>query len=334
MGVTKKTIADHLGISRTAVSLVLNNAPNCTVSQETRQKILDTAREMGYGEYDSSIKQMDICKKICFILYKRNSNDPRYMVDLKNIERMCSQNDFKLVFICQQPAASNSNDLKEYLESHEVEGAILTGDIDNIMLDFMNSTKVPYVAYGGIDNDDVNIILQNAEKIAYEAIMYLINLGHRKIALFSGSLDLLVHRQIMEGYKKALEDNNITFDKIMIQVSGEENGYELANRASLLDIDYTAVFCVNTIIQFGALQWLKEKGIDIPREVSILGYGMSELVKLSNPQLTTFSFDYEEHARVTFERLKEIMNNDNTKKKIYLTNVKFFEGGTVAGRQA
>lgn len=136
--VTKKAIADYLGISRTAVSLVLNNTPNSTVSTETRDKILKASRELGYRE-------LEVNPKLCFILYNREANDPRYMGDLHIIEEAASKNGYGLMFtnITDQPESLTK--LQKLLDSHEIDGFILTGDVDEQLIDRFNESGARYI---------------------------------------------------------------------------------------------------------------------------------------------------------------------------------------------
>ncbi|WP_144932072.1 LacI family DNA-binding transcriptional regulator [Paenibacillus sp. 32O-W] len=325
MTVTKKDIADYLGISRTAVSLVLNNTPNSTVSEETRRSILQAAKELGY-------RDSEIYPKICYILYNREPDDPLYIHDLRVIENVASQHGYRLIFMNVRSSTNDFNMLSKYLGNKEVSGIVLTGDIDDDILDIMEDAAVPYVVYSGVSSNrtDVNVIVTDVVKIAYEATKYLTDLGHVRIALFSGSLDTLVHQQTLAGYRKALEEAGLPYDISLVQVSKEEDGYELASRMEILEIDYSAAFCVNTVIQFGALQKLKDLGFQVPRKISLVGWGYSELVKMSVPNLTTLYIGPEE-KEIVVKRLIEIINEgDKDRRTIYLKDTVIHEGGTAA----
>jgi len=323
MSVTKKDIADYLGISRTAVSLVLNNSPSSTISEETREMILKAARELGY-------KDQSVFPKILYILYNREPDDPLFVSDLKNIERASSNYEYGLIFLHIRSNAKDFVKLQKILGKKEIAGVILIGVIDDDILHIMEQSGVPYVVYSSVAKENLNVIEPDVVKIAYECTKHLISLGHKDIALFTGSLLVNVHQKTLAGYKLALEEAEIPFNKLLVQVSKEEDGYELCSRMEMLEIPYTAAFCVNTLIQFGALQWLKERGISVPGEISLVGWGLTELVKMSTPKLTTFYVDPSETV-VVVERLQEIIKNrDAERKTIYLNNIKLFEGGTAS----
>lgn len=326
MTVTKKAIADHLGISRTAVSLALNNAKNSTLSQETKEKILKAAKELGYNVGN------EVNKKICFVLCDADAYDPKYIQNIRKVEGLINRHGYKLVLMnVQMNRPEDFEKLADYIRDDEVAGVILTGAINDNVIDYIDKSGVPYVFHAVTEREDINLITHDNEKAGYEITKYLIRFGHRKIALFTGSLNKLIHQQFCNGYRMALEEDGIEFGKSMIQIDTEEDGYEMCGRMKILDIDYTAVVCANTVIQFGALQRLKEYGIDVPRQVSIIGYGYTELIKICKPQLTVFAYETSKVASTVVDRLMSTINEkDNERKKILISDIKLYEGGTVA----
>lgn len=323
MAVTKKEIADYLGISRTAVSLVLNNTPNSTISEETRANIIRAARELGYRE-------AEVSPKICYILYNRDTEDPLYATDLKLVEKAASRHDYRLLYMTIGATAKDYKRLESCLGNKEIEGVLITGDVDDRVLDILEQSGVPYVVFSSLEKPSVNSVEPDVVRIAMECTNHLIELGHRNIALLSGGLDQLVHQRTLEGYKNALKEAGIAYDRSLVQVSKEENGYELCQRMELLDIPYTAAFCVNTLIQFGALQRLKDRGVQVPQEISLISWGMTDVVKMSMPPLTTYYIDVKEKGIVVDRLIELIKDGGGERKTIYLTNIKLFEGGTTS----
>jgi len=321
MSVTKRDIADHLGISRTAVSLVLNNSPNHTISEETRLKILKAAKELGYRDFA-------VTPKLGYILYNREPDDPRYMSDLKNIEDAASKQGYGLMFMNVGTTAEDFEKLQRALNNREMDGVIVSGDIDDQVIDVILRSEVPYYFLGGTERESLNVVLLDHRKLAYEATNRLISLGHQRIACFTGRLGLQLHKRGVEGYRQALEEAGIAYDQSLVQVSKEEDGYELCSRMEDLEIPYTAAFCANTIIQFGALQQLKERGIAVPGQISLIGSGMSELVKLSVPTLTTIYGESEKGMVVSM--LIEGIARQRQPEITFIGSFEWYEGSTIA----
>jgi len=320
--VTKTAIASHLGISRTAVSLVLNNAENSTVSEETKEKILRAANELGY-------KNGRVIKKICYVLCDREITDPRYMLSLQNIERYAGSSGYNIIFLSIKPTTEGIAKLQSLLQNDEVEGYILNGNITDNVMHVIQNSKAPFVLYGFVAREGLDIILVDIERVFYEATKYVIGYGHRKIALLTGLLSLTVHQSTYRGYAKALEENGIVIDKSLIQVSNDEDGYELVSRMRILGIDYTALVCANSIIQFRALQCLKDNGICVPGRISLIGGNISEFTKLSNPKLTAFYCDETGIAQRAIQKLLGRINGTDTA-CAESDDLKFSEGNTVS----
>ncbi|BBI35641.1 LacI family DNA-binding transcriptional regulator [Cohnella abietis] len=325
--ITKKEIAEHLGISRTAVSLVLNNAPSSTISTKTRNKILQAAKGLGY-------RDIELTPKLCFVLYDRDANDPRYMADLQIIESEVSRFNYGLVYMNITSAPESLKKMQKILANQEIEGFIIAGDVDEKIVDLFRHSNTPYIFHGMPLQDKencLNLVAFDERKLAFDATEYLLSLGHTRIALFMGSLDYHIHQLTLEGFRQAHETNGIPLDYSLIQISNDENGYELCKRTKMLQLNYTAAFCANTVIQFGALQYLQSTGISVPHDISLIGSGLSELVKVSSPQLTTYYVTLEEKAK-TVSKLLEIINNRNHEGTFssLITNFERFEGGTTA----
>jgi DNA-binding LacI/PurR family transcriptional regulator len=321
--VTQKDIADYVGVSRTAVSLVLNNAPNSTVSEKTKELILKAAKELGY-------KDTDVKPKICYVFYSRDANDPRYFQHLRVTEEAAARYGYSMLFMSIKPDPNDHQRLKELARSQDTAGILVSGLLDDTIIEILEETKVPHVYYGSTDRTDINVVTSDYAKVSYEAVRHLIELGHRRIAFFSGSLRLLINKRELAGYSRALEEAGIEVDKALIQSGAEEDGDELCSRLHELDVDYTAAYCTNTVIQFGVLQGLKRRGIAVPEQISLIGHEYTELVKLSIPQLTTMILNGNQ-KEIPVIRLIEIIQR-KAPGTIYecLSEYELFPGGTTA----
>jgi DNA-binding LacI/PurR family transcriptional regulator len=251
------------------------------------------------------------------------------MHDLNVVEIAASAHNYATMYMNIPATSSGHQKLLRFIERREVGGMIITGDLDDTLIRLIQGAKMPYLFYGATTKDDANIVVLDHRKAAYEAVKHLITLGHRRIAFFSGRMDASVHVQNLNGYYQAFQEADIPIDKSMIQISIEEDGYELAARVRALDIAFTAAFCVNTVIQFGALQWFNENGISVPSQCSLIGYGYSELVRLSKPELTTVYVDQEEKKKIVTELL-DIMKKGRTAapRLTYLSETALHIGGT------
>jgi DNA-binding LacI/PurR family transcriptional regulator len=327
LNVTKKDIAEYLGISRTAVSLVLNNTPNHTISEKTRQRIWRAAKELGYRE-------TGVPPKLAYINYNRSIDDPRYLMLLRTSEEAASRFDYSLLFMSVRPDPLDHQRLLNVLNSPDIAGLIVTGALDDTIIALIEGSGLPCLFCAVTERDDINKVSFDYSKAAYQATRHLLALGHRRIAFFSGSLSLHIHKVKLGGYRQALQEAGIEFDRSLVQANMEEDGYELCTRAEVIGLEYTAIYCVNTVIQFGALQSLKDRGIQVPGEVSLIGTGSTEMVKASVPPLTTISFKPSALETVVIDWIDLIRSRtadtEADKKQIYIADFEIFQGGTIA----
>ncbi|MEF2244194.1 MULTISPECIES: LacI family DNA-binding transcriptional regulator [unclassified Paenibacillus] len=325
MSVKKKDIAEYLGVSRATVSMAFNNSPTSTISEETRSRILQAAKDLGYRDTNFN-------SNITYIIYNRPDNDPRYLHDLKEIEKAVREHHYQLQFMNISSNPSEKLSLIQFIKTSDPKGLILTGDIDNEIIDLIQSTGVPFVIFGGHRREGLPIVIPDHKKAAYEAVKYLLKFGHRRIALFNGSIDFEVHRLAIEGYTQAMKEYDVEVDKTLIQISKDEDGYEMCGRMSALNIEYTAAYCANTVIQFGVLQRLKDENCQVPGQKSLIGYGYTDLNHLSVPSLTSIYVDVSEKKRLVKYMMELINNPEQAKELMYLTEMNFFEGETVSVR--
>lgn len=317
MTVTKQQIADYLGISRSAVSIALNDTPGGTLAQKTREKIWQAARELGYKETAAT-------PKVAYILHGREADDPRYLSNLRVAEEMAAAHGYAMLLKSVRDIAQHPAVLSDFVQMYNVSGVIVTGVLNDALIDQATQLNIPTLFYGFTERRDLPAMVPDFEQVAYKAVNYLISLGHEKIALFAGRL----YAVLMRGYRRALEEAGLPIDKSLIQISMEENGYEMSARAQLLELAFTAAFCGNNIIHFGVLQHLKEQGRAVPGEISLISHGCSELARASVPNLTGMYLS-NSGIEQTVVRLIDLIDGKGTERQtVLLSDFAFYPGGT------
>ncbi len=285
MAVTKKDIADYLGISRTAVSLALNSSPKCTLSKETQEKIFQAAKKLGYMHASPATSSKKIC---CAFFFNTDNHVAKKLngILISEVDHFISQFGYNTVYISVPNKESAINRFFEYIESGEAEGLIILNLIDKSIHERISQCGVPFVVFSEMDDECANSITPDSHYAAKEMVKKMIAQNHKRIAFFSPSMNYPQQKHFLSGYRDALEEAGIPFDPALVQVSSVQDGGEIAERMDLLGIKYTAALCANTHIQFGALNWLQSRGIKVPEQVSLLGYGMSDFASLSVPKLS------------------------------------------------
>ncbi len=170
--------------------------------------------------------------------------------------------------------------------------------------------------------DYASHIYYDNELGGYLATKYLLKAGHRQIAFFASfwgdkpSVLLNFHdRRLMgsyssldrlKGYQKALNEYNLKIQKELLYSTGYtyESGYAMTKNVLSSLCDFTAIICCNDSVAAGVLQALREQNIDVPRQVSVIGYDASYLSDITRPALSSIHQDPKLLGRSAFEQLQ------------------------------
>ena len=314
MSVTIKDIAKLSSVSTATVSKVINGKDS-DISSVTREKVKKIIEEQNYSP--NTVARSMITKKTKTIgLIIPDVRNPFFTDLTRGAEDVANERGYS-IFSCNTDDDLNKeiryiNNLVE----KQVDGIALAGAaVRNKELEEKLNIKVPIVSldrnvyFKGI----VGKIEVDGFSGAYDAVTYLIKLGHKKIMLLSGQLNTKPSIDRLEGYKEALFNNGIDFDDKLIIVGrySSDFGYE-SMKSMTIDKDVTAIFCANDLIAIGAMNALKEKGIRIPQDISIVGYDDIYISSLVTPPLTTVRQPSYEIGYMAIETLINILEGKNT----------------------
>lgn len=298
--VSAKDVARHAGVSVATVSNVINNIHN-KVSEETRQRVLKAIEELQY--------QPDFTARS---LAKRKSNllgimlpitqagddkslllkdNPFYAELLSGIEYEAGQRGYDVVITGIRPEQS----LKDWVRKRNMDGVIFLGITPEPFLNELKTLHVPVVLLDSYPKqDDCHSIGHDDFLAGKMACQYLIAQGHRTIGFLSGPLESSpVNQKRYEGYQAALKEAGIQSDSSLVledSVSFEGGcrmGLTIAQELGMSDNRVTALFCVADIVAFGAIKALRERGIKVPKELSVLGFDNLRTCEYLYPGLTT-----------------------------------------------
>lgn len=304
---TIKDVARLANVAVSTASYALNGTGK--VSQSTREKVLKAAEELGYRPNGVARDLKRKVKTGIICMFVDDLGGPFYSEVLRGVQEVAICNNYNLI-------ACSHRMTEKFLSERRVDGAIVLSP--NIPDDILLKTAGPQFPIVVMDRElecehIYNVLIDNFNG-AFQAVKYLIDLGHRKIAYISGPLVSYDNKKRLEGYKQALEENDIKFNPNLI-IQGrftEEGGYE-AMKLFLLNSNITnqidAIFSGNDEMAIGAIRALSEKGIRVPEDISIVGYDDIRLASYIQPPLTTVShYKYEwgtMAASLVFQGLKD-----------------------------
>lgn len=292
---TIKDVAELAGLSVTMVSRYLNNLKG--VSKESQEKITAAIRELNYrpnGIARSLVLQKthtigivvdDLCSPFIFELIEGLES---------GAEDFDREEKYNVIFCNSNGDVQRKQRHIRFLTQGRVDGIVIYGSLiqDDSIVSQLAATNFPFIL---IENDiggiDVNKVLIDNTNGAYTATEHLIKLGHRCIAHIGGDLNLKITLDRMNGFVRALQDNNIPIDRSLIIFPDfsqqKSKGYtdKYGNQSMFFESGYyemkklltkgnhpDAVFFATDLSAFGAIKAINEAGLRVPEDISIVGF--------------------------------------------------------------
>jgi len=322
---TINDIATLAGVSRGTVSRVTNNASN--VSPRTRKNILRIIKENQYVP-DPYARAL-ITKKTNLIGLLIPDISNLFFADvIRGIQMVADEYNYDLILCTTEGLYQKEQEVLKRLLLRKVDGLVISAmeltsrKEGKAMLTHLIETGQKIISISSVAEDmPVDYVVVDNEKGAYLAVRHLIDIGHQKIAHISGLLTIKSAQERLTGYRKALEEANIPFDKKFV-VNGEftfQGGHNAVKE--LLHQKYlpTAIFAANDIMALGALQALNESKQKVPEDVAIVGFDDIPVSTLVKPALSTVRQPRFELGRKSAEILIGRLNNELPKERIRIT---------------
>jgi DNA-binding LacI/PurR family transcriptional regulator len=312
MSVTIKDIARLANVSHTTVSRALNDSP--LIKAETKRKIVDLAEQLNYiPDYNarSLVMQKSYTVGVFFTSITTGTSSSFFSDVIRGVNSVISEN-YNL-FI---------RGIDNYKDFHSInkkrfDGIILMSqsEEDNAFIYHVMQSDIPFVVLNRQVQDPAIInIVPNDRAGAYEAVSYLIDQGHKRIAMIEGIEGFKSTQVRKDGYLSAHIKHRIPIiNEYLMQGSYDmESGYQALKRLTELELRPTAVFCSNDDMAIGAMRAAFDCGIKIPEELSIVGFDDIGFAHYTTPALTTVKRPIEQ---ISIEGAKKILQLINEPKQ-------------------
>jgi LacI family transcriptional regulator len=284
-------VAAAAGVSQTTVSLALNNIVEARLSASTRQRVREAARALGYTLPSHSPAKVDRAgaTTIAF-LCDDVSTDPWCALQLDAVREKAWEHGLTVTAgVSRGDPELEAALLAEMLHEPAV-GLIYASVLTRHVRPLPAFERVPTVLLNCYVPDHGLASVVPGELLGgYVATLHLIRAGHRRIAHIHGQSWTDPARDRLRGYRRALAEHDILYDPALVRPGNWEppTGYE--HTLALLDLadPPTAIFLSNDMMAVGAYDALKERGLRIPEDVSVVGYDDREIARFMRPPLTT-----------------------------------------------
>lgn len=276
MAVTLHDIALKSGISISTVSRILNKkSAKYRISKETEKTVLKTAKELNYRP-NQLARGLRLKKTHTIGLIAPDIANPFFALIIKGVQTQAHQLGYSLVVCDTDEDLALEIEHVNLLYSKGVDGFIVMPVGQKFQhLQFLLDNGIPLVLVDRCSEElkTSTVVVDNFAG-AFEAVDYLAKHGHRKIAIIQGLPDTFTSRGRLRGYLKALEVNGIPVDESLIVGNDfrRQNGY-IEMKLLLQGMSRpTAVFTTSDLISLGTLEAIREEGLSIPEDISIVTF--------------------------------------------------------------
>jgi DNA-binding LacI/PurR family transcriptional regulator len=320
--VTSQDVANLAGVSRTTVSLVLNDVEGIHISPETRQKVRDAAENLGYIPNATAQALATRRAKAIGLVMTRSphhiASDTFLPQILGGLLEVAKQH--KLHLLIESVEAEHQD--RVYLElarAKHIDGMILlTPRIDDAALRRLEEIDAHTVVMGKLANSNLYSIDVDNQLAARKATQYLIDIGHARIACIANAPASFssAHERVL-GYKDALVASGIIPEDDMIRYADfdPQSGFGCMKSLLTSGKKFTAVFVASDNVAMGAKSALREAGLRIPEDVSIMGFDDIPWAQYSDPPLTTIRLPAQKLASEACLLLLDLMKGSEPEER-------------------
>lgn len=317
-----KDVAARAKVSPATVSRVLNNPEN--VNPTTRLRVEKAIKDLKFkpSRVAQRLRIREGHRKIIGLVVPDIQN-PFYGEVVRGVEDKIYSNNYALLMCNFGQEEEKEKMYLDIMKSESVDGLIVAPihEHDPEVLNLVESGLPIVCVDRGLSGVDVDVVLVDNEQGTYEAVSYLIKLGHKRIGFVGGLTSIPTTHQRRIGYENAHKEHGLEIKKDFIKFgdSKHESGKKLTSELLDLKEPPTALFTGNNLITFGALETIHSRGLNIPGDISILGFDDMPWSISLNPPLTAVSQPgYEIGKRAADMLFQRIAEPEQTNAKIVL----------------
>ena len=293
MGVTIKDVAAKAGVSSATVSNVINEKGK--VSEPTRRAVLRVIEQLHYRPAASAQRRYRDEERSIGLIIKELSN-PYFAEVILGAQSAAEEAGYQITIATSEGRRETEDLIVDLFIAQDVGGLIIyplfDSETDLTHLFDLKRRKIPFVLLERVRGLRASLVDVDNKAACRDAVQYLISLGHERIIHFAGPGYSMHGDERAEGFRQAFFDAQLVFSPEFIVRSGArlEEGYRAGKAyfGSVASADApTAVLCYNDLVAIGLMRALREQGLRVPEDVSIIGFDDIALSEYVGVPLTT-----------------------------------------------
>lgn len=335
---TIRDVAAKAGVNPSTVSRVFSG--KAKISKATQQRVLAAAAELGFQPNaiarSLSVRRTNTVAIVVPHIFPGYFEDCFFPQIMRGLIEIAYQHGYRILVSGSNSHEDNITQTFQILGSRQADGiVVLSNRLDVDTVGALRQQPTPFVLIGRPPShyQDVNWVDADNERDTREAIEYLLALGHRRIAFVGGDPDVAVTAERLRGYHTALTAANFPHSPSWIDFGyfAEDGGFQAVQRMMQLGSEQpTAYYAANDLMAIGVMRALRERGICVPDDVSVIGTNNSPEAAHVHPGLTTVHVPYAEMAAIALKILLEQIANPHAKPIQQYVDCKLLVRGSTA----
>lgn len=331
---TIKDVAKAADVSVATVSRVLHNLTG--YSDKTRQKVMRAVEELGYQPNAIARGLVNKRTQTIGVLFPDVSSSFSSDI-LRGIEEIAQEKGFSVIVCNTAEEGKRTMKYLQVLREKQVDGIVFTSEVlKDEYFQAIKEMRVPVILVNTMSRKYmIPYVKVDDRQAAYHATDYLIQKGHREIAMLTGSMkDQIAGFPRFDGYRQALADNGIEYVESLVACGDFElESSRKAMKKLLAEAPpFTALFAASDEMAIGAMRAAMEQGLKIPDDISIIGYDDLKFARMVYPPLTTIHQPLTAMGRLASEKLITLIEEGSTQVSSSIVSHHLVERQTVRSK--
>lgn len=308
-------VAKHAGVSKSTVSLALNNS--ASVHPETSKKVWDSIRALNYVP-SRAARALQSGRSNLIGLIVSDITNPYFSELVRSTTEAARQHDYDVVSFDTNFDTDSLKQCVERILEHRVDGVFLfTTERDHSIIDRLSKNRLPAVLLNwGITDRQISDLAVNYLPGMQTLVEYIISYGHKRLAFVAGSKDYYSAVARENAFCSAYQEVNSSLDDLTFVRCdfrlNDQTGINVVEHILSIDLEKrpTAIVASNDLMAISIMRAFQSQGIEIPEQISITGVDDINLSGYVTPALTTLRIPRREMGIIAFQKLQELIEQD------------------------
>ena len=326
-----RDVALRAEVALGTVSRVINGHPS--VSEDTRKRVNAAIVELGYAP-DIVAQSMRNHRSMTFACVMRDFTVPVLSMFVDSMQKEIDAFGFSLMVASSYHDLNRELSLLRGFQQRRIDGLVIatSSETDPALLFALNNLNFPVVLIDRDQPDKLDSVCANHSLGVLQATLHLIDLGHRQIAFITGEPGMRPTENRLDGFLQALSERSISVNPSLIRAASFSPDVGYAETCWLLDQAQppTAIFAGGTSLLSGVLRAIKDRGLTIPEDISVVGGADSDLAMLTTPSVSVVRWNHDHLGKAAGRFLVERLADHTLKPRKLTVDSEFVNRNSTA----